>query len=205
MRDAEAVARDRDGSFIVAFERVHRLWQYPPPPGGFLSAPKLLPSPPDLMRAPSNGGIEAVAALSDGRILALTEEYENPDGSLKGWLIKKRQFAPLSIPRPDAFRPTDLATASNGDVLLLERRFSWIGGMAMRLRRVSREVLRAGARLRGEEIAELAHPLAVDNFEGLALRENRGAGMLLYVVSDDNFSLIQRTLLLQFRLGSAEP
>jgi hypothetical protein len=30
--DAEALARAPDGSFIVSFEQVHRIWRYPPPP-----------------------------------------------------------------------------------------------------------------------------------------------------------------------------
>ena len=40
----------------------------------------------------------------------------------------------------------------------------------------------------------------MDNFEGLALRRDRAGRTLLYLVSDDNFVPLQRTLLLQFRL-----
>src|SRR5215468_11971119 len=32
LHDAEALARAPDGSFLVAFENVHRIWRYPPPP-----------------------------------------------------------------------------------------------------------------------------------------------------------------------------
>jgi hypothetical protein len=41
-------------------------------------------------------------------------------------------------------------------------------------------------------------PRSVDNFEGVAARAAPGGGMLIYILSDDNTNLLQRTLLLQF-------
>lgn len=200
LRDAEGLAVERDGSFIVSFEQVHRLWRYPPPPAGFFSPPQALPTPAELAQAPSNGGLEGVTLLPDGRLLIITEEYENADGSLKAWLMDEGQIASLSYLPSDGFRPTDLAALASGDVLLLERRHSWISGWAARIQRLSGASLRDGATLKGEEIARLESPLTVDNFEGIAVREDPAAGTLLYLISDDNYSPFQRTLLLQFRL-----
>ncbi|MEM8724486.1 MAG: esterase-like activity of phytase family protein, partial [Pseudomonadota bacterium] len=45
----------------------------------------------------------------------------------------------------------------------------------------------------------LRPPLTVDNFEGLAVREQAGR-TFLYIVSDDNFSLNQRSLLMKFEV-----
>lgn len=202
-RDAEALVWDRDGSLIVSFEQVHRLWRYPPPPDAFHSLPQPIPTPAELASAPSNGGLEAMTVLPDGRILAITETYKNPDGSLKGWLIEKDQFISLSYLLVEEFRPTDLAALSNGDVLLLESRFGLLSGWAARIVRIPRESLLPGARLIGEEIARIEPPLVVDNFEGMAVREDPQAGTLIYLVSDDNYSPFQRTLVLQFRLGTA--
>lgn len=200
LRDAEALAQEQDGSFIVAFERVHRLWRYPPPPAAFSSLPQSLPTPDELAKAPVNGGIEAVTVLPDGRLLVLTEQYKNPDGSLKGWLIEKDQTASLSYLPSDGFRPSDLATLSSGDVLVLESYHSLITGWAARITRISWASLQPGARLKGEEIARLDPPLVVDNFEGIAVREDPETGTFLYLISDDNYSPFQHTLLLQFRL-----
>ena len=200
LRDAEALTRERDGSLIVSFEQVHRLWRYPPPPAAFRSRPQTLPVPADLEKAPNNGGLEAVAALPDGRLLMIAEEYKNTDGSLKGWLIDRDQFAPISYLVSDGFRPADLAALANGDVLVLESRFSWFGGWAARVQRVSRESLRPEARLQGEEISRLESPLIIDNLEGIAVREDPETGTFLYLISDNNYSQFQRTLLLQFRL-----
>ena len=202
-RDAEALVRDRDGSFIVAFERAHRLWRYPRSTGPFTSLPEPLPTPAGLQNAPANGGIEAVTILPDRRLLALTEKYVNPDGSLKGWLVNKDKFFSLSYLQSDGFRPTDLATLASGDVLLLERWYNRIGGVAVRVRRLARESLRVGARLKGEEIVHLGSAVEIDNFEGLAVREDPKGGSFLYMISDDNYSMLQRTLLLQFYLPSS--
>ena len=198
--DAEALARDRDGSFIVSFEQEHRLWRYPPSSPPFRVPPQAVPTPLELAHAPNNGGMEAVAVLPDGRILVITEEYENPDGSLKAWLMEQERFAALSYLPSDGYRPTDMTALANGDVLVLERRFSLLGGWGARVRRLSRESLLPGARLKGEEIARIAPPLPVDNYEGIAVREKEGGETFVYLVSDDNYSPLQRTLLLQFRL-----
>lgn len=203
-RDAEGLARDRDGSLIVSFEHIHRLWRYPPPPASFRSPAQPIPTPPELQGAPANGGLEGVAVLPDGRLVAVTEEYENPDGSTKGWLIDQGRFHPLSYLPSDGFRLTDLAALSNGDVLVLERRYNGFGGFAAKIKRISREAIRPGARLKGKELARLAPPLAVDNFEGLAVREDPQRGIFLYIVSDDNYNTLQRTLLFQFRLEAGK-
>ena len=84
-------------------------------------------------------------------------------------------------------------------MLLLERRLT-VTGIRVRIVRLARGSLRAGTALRGKPVAELRHPLPVDNFEGLALGRDRAGRTLLYLVSDDNFMPFQRTLLFQFRM-----
>jgi hypothetical protein len=56
-----------------------------------------------------------------------------------------------------------------------------------------------GAVVEGREIfsADMSHQ--IDNLEGLAVHRNDGR-TILTLVSDDNFSPLQRTLLLQFTL-----
>lgn len=45
---------------------------------------------------------------------------------------------------------------------------------------------------------ELAPPLTVDNFEGLAVVPRSGGGVRFYLLSDDNALASQRTMLLAF-------
>jgi hypothetical protein len=199
-RDAEALTRDLDSSFIVCFEQHHRLWRYAAS-SPLRAAAQKIQAPPELAKAPVNGGPEGIAVLPDGSLLVITEKYENTDGSLKAWLIKEDQFIALSYVASDSLQPVDAGALTNGDVLVLERRVSLFGGWDVRIKRLSRDSLRAGARLEGEEIARLVAPLPRDNFEALAVREDR-SGIFLYLVSDDNYNPFQRTLLLQFRLDT---
>ena len=194
--DAEALVRDQDGTFVIAFEHLHRLWRYP----HFAAKPQPLPIPRALTRAPANGGLESVTRLPDGQWLLLTERFTNPDGTHKGWLQTQEQFAPLSYVTAHGYVPTDLAVLANGDVLVLERRYRPLLGVAIRLRRVPGASIRPGTRLQGAILMELTPPLPIDNFEGLAVHDDGQGGTVLYMVSDDNYNLVQRTLLLQFRV-----
>jgi hypothetical protein len=47
----------------------------------------------------------------------------------------------------------------------------------------------------------LSSPLVADNFEGIAVRRSKPDETLIYIVSDDNFHALQRTLLLMFSLA----
>jgi hypothetical protein len=203
LRDAEALAQARDGSFLVAFEGVHRIWRYSPPPKTFESTPVAVPIPSAMARAPNNGGIEGLTMLPDGRLLALTEELKNPDGSFKGWLIDDSQFVELSYAPAEGFRVTDCAALNNGDVLVLERRYVPIGILSARLTLVKANSLQPGAKLDGKELLKLEQPLAVQNFEAVAAQQT-SKGTMIYIVSDDNYSPFQQTLLLQFLLPNTD-
>jgi hypothetical protein len=203
LRDAEGLTRAPDGSFMVAFEKVHRIWRYPPPPLTFYSLPIPVPIPAEVAKAPSNGGLEGLTVLPDGRLLTLTEEFQNPDGSFKGWLIEGERFFEVSyLPSPD-FKVTDCAALNNGDVIVLERRYIPLVSLSARLTLVRAQHVQPGATLIGEELLRLQYPLDVDNFEGVAVQEDPIRGTIIYVVSDDNYHPLQRTLLLQFRLNQS--
>jgi hypothetical protein len=201
LTDAEALARAPDDSFIVAFEQAHRVWRYPPPPASFNSPPLPVAVPPELAKAPANGGVEAIAVLPDGRILALTEEFQDSAGTYKGWLIDNGRFAEVSYMPSDGFRVSDCVALKNGDVIVLERSYTFPGTLRARVKLVTGKSIRPGARLSGDEILRLDPPLANDNFEGIAVHEDPVRGTVIYLVSDDNFHPFLRTLLLQFRFN----
>ena len=183
---------------------MHRIWRYALPPVTFSALPVPIPVPAVLVKAPANGGLESVAVLPDGRILAIAEELANRDGTFKGWLIKDRSFAELSYLPSDGFRASDSAAMKNGDVIVLERRYTRFAIFASRLKLVKSQNIQPGATLVGEELLRLESPLEVDNFEGVAVQEDPITGTTIYIVSDDNYHPLQRTLLLQFRLSPTE-
>jgi len=87
-----------------------------------------------------------------------------------------------------------------GDLLVLERKYSALSGVAIRIRRVALAGLAPGALVDGTIIFTADLNDQVDNMEGLALHRDAGGAMVLTMISDDNFSALQRTLLLQFTL-----
>jgi hypothetical protein len=203
LADAEALTRTADGSFLVAFEGAHRIWRYPAPPETFHAPPSVLRMPPAVERAPGNSGLEGLTALPDGRLLALTEAFENPDRSLKGWLIDKRHWAELSYEPAKGFRVTDCAALDSGDVLVLERRYVPFGILSARIVLIKGGTLKPGARLIGKQLLRLEQPLAAENYEALAVQRTR-QGTSVFIASDDNYGWFQQTLLLQFLLPDGE-
>ncbi len=197
--DAESLAVSPDGQFLVSFERSHRLRRYAPARPPFSNAPEPWPAPPGIADAPNNEGIEALARLADGRLLAIAEGLPAGPDAVAAWLWDGEAWSALSYAVSDSYRPTAAATLPSGDVVLLERRFNPIDGIAARVRRLAAAGIVPGARLEAETQAELKPPLLSDNFEGIAAREGDGEA-LLYLISDNNFKSFQRTLLLMFAL-----
>ena len=86
-------------------------------------------------------------------------------------------------------------------MLLLERRYSPAWGIAMRLRRIQGDTVKVGARLDGETLLDAGMTNQIDNMEGLAVSLDGDGRTILTLVSDDNYSILQRTLILQFALS----
>ena len=103
--------------------------------------------------------------------------------------------------RKGRYRPVGAATRDDGAVFILERRFTTIGGIASRISFLPGRKIAPGGVFHGAELAELSAPLVADNFEGIAIRRGKSGETLIYVVSDDNFHDLQRTLLLMFALA----
>ena len=199
--DAEALEMVSSGGIIVTFERNHRIWFYPPATPPFSLAPRALSIPPGLKDAPSNEGLEAFTELPDGRFLTITEGLREGDAFV-GWIGDGKVWQKLTVATHGAYQPTDAKALPNGDVLLLERRYNPLTGVGGRIRLIPANQIVPGGRLVGEELADIAPPLSVDNFEGLGVRRGDGE-WLIYIISDDNFQSIQRTYLMMFALPDA--
>ena len=198
--DSESLTRLADGALAVGFERQHRLWRYPAGANPLAGHPEEIPAPAALQSLRSNSGIEALATLADGALLAIAEGRKNEDTS-PAFLWRGGVWSELVYPRVPGFRPTGATTLPGGDLLVIERSFNIFDGVAIRLQRIAAAQIRAGATLRGTTLAVLRRPLTLDNMEGVAARRNPATGeTLLYLISDDNFGPLQRTLLLVFAL-----
>ena len=149
-----------------------------------------------------SGNVQCVAVLPDGRWLLISEEGRNAQSDLEAWLRRAdgAGWDKMSYASTGIFNPTDAVALPNGDVLVLERRFTVAGGVGARLSRLRAADIRAGNRLVGEELANWAPPRAVDNMEAIAVEAGPRGETFVWLLSDDNQNPLQRTLLLQFRL-----
>ena len=205
MNDSEDVAQLPGGGWLVSFERNHRILRYGTGSERPEGEPERLPAPPGLEDAPGNGGPEAMAALADGRLLVIEEGDDNGGEERRAWIGKAGlktggDWRPLTYRTAPRFRPTGAAPLPDGGALVLERRVSLLGGWASRIVHVPADALRPGATIDGVELARLEPPLLVDNFEGIAVRPGKDGDLLVYIVSDDNRSALQRTYLMMFAL-----
>jgi hypothetical protein len=201
--DTEALAID-GGVAYLGLERVHQILAYDFGRDGVLARGEVLPTPPALRRLPSNKGLEAMVAIPKGlrhggTLLAISERGLDADGHIIAFMLGA-QNGPFAIRRSDDFDISDAALLPGGDLLLLERRFSLLTGAGIRIRRLSLNKLGPGALLDGEEIFSADLGYEIDNLEGLDVHRDGEGRTVVTLVSDDNFSMIQRNLLLQFAL-----
>lgn len=203
-RDSEAQAIDpATGRMWVAFERANAIWRYTP---GFGAIDGVV-RPPAMRRWSRNSGPETMVRLRSGAFVVVGEG--DWSRRLGGWtglyfpgdpVAGARPFR-FALAAPPGYKAVDAAELPDGDLLVLLRRATLAEGFASKLVRVRRAAIMSDARVEGEEIATLAAPLVHDNFEGIAVTRE-GVATIVWLVSDDNNApLLQRTLLLKFRLA----
>ncbi len=191
------------GTAYVGVERTHRIFRFDTFGRDGLTA-RGAPSPVPMgdRRLPSNRGIEALGVLQRpsplaGTLIAISERGLNDQGDIRGFLFTSppREFF---VKRTNDFDITDLAFLPNGDLLILERWFSVWRGLGVRIRRIDSANIRPGATIDGPIVMSADLSAQIDNMEGLAVHRDGNGDTILTLMSDNNFSFLQRTLLLQF-------
>jgi len=151
----------------------------------------------------SNKGLEALAALPDGRLIAFAEGAE---ATADGILVPMFLIDPAGgvtesrLPQPGPHSVTGADLGPDGRLYLVLREYSLLSGVSIRVMRY-----RLGAQ--GLPQPETAETLAafeardgIDNMEGISLDRGADGRTRLWLISDDNFRSAQRTLLLRFEL-----
>ncbi|MFO0345349.1 MAG: esterase-like activity of phytase family protein [Labrys sp. (in: a-proteobacteria)] len=206
-RDTEAIAIDK-GNAYVPTEGANVILRLPIGKDGLMARAGAIPSPPAMKTLPKSKGIEAAGFAPPvspvaGALLLVAERYGEKDDTTVGFLVGGPDPGILRIRRHDGFEATDLRFLPNGDLLLLERYYSGLLDLKMRLRLIPGASVRAGAVLDGEILLTAGLECPIDNMEGLAVHEGKDGRLILTLVSDDNFSSLQRTILLRFELNPA--
>jgi hypothetical protein len=206
--DTEALALDGSTAY-VGVERVNQVWRFDLAREDLAARPRILPVPKGVQELGHNRGLESLAVAPSGSphagsLIGIGERGLSRTGPLPGWFLTGPQReASFRIVRTREFDATDATFHPNGDLLLLERSFSLLKGVKMRLRRFPAKALRPGAEMEGDVLIEADMGYQIDNMEALGLHRDRSGQVILTLLSDDNFSILQRTLLLQFALEEA--
>ena len=199
-RDTESLAVDpRSGRAWIGYERANAIWRY----SADLRRAEAHVAPAAMRDWPMNGGAESLVRLNDGRFVAIGEQAR--DGRARQALLfsgdptaATTQLARFRYQPPAGFSPSDAAVLPNGDLLVLNRRFSKLRFHAV-LVRIAVGSIRGGATVRGTVIARWGPPLIGENCEGLAITRERGRTMV-WVVTDNDLAWYRPTLLIKFRL-----
>lgn len=199
-RDSEALAVDpRTGDAWVAFERGNAIYRFQPGLAAVAAAAR-----PDAMRRWSNnGGAETLVRRRDGSFVAIQEGFRGPTRAMLVWrgdpTAKAASAFSLRYRPPGGYSPADATELPDGRLLVLNR---WWGPplrFANVLEVIDRAAIRPGATVRGRRIATIGAPLTHDNFEGVAATVE-GGRTIVWLLSDDNLSSLEQTLLMKFRL-----
>ncbi|MFX3680970.1 esterase-like activity of phytase family protein [Oceaniradius stylonematis] len=201
--DAEGIAA-RDGTLWVSFEREHRIAVYETD-GEKRRWKAAAPPPVPLHELRRNRGFEGIAIGTEasalaGALIGVTENSLDAAGNIMAF-ARPGTGEPFefSVAKRDDFYVTDIDFLPDGDLILLERRFNVRDGVAMRLRRIDDAEIRARATVDGEILLEVDMRFQIDNMEGLAITQDADGVPRLTIVSDDNHSILQRNLLIEFR------
>jgi hypothetical protein len=202
--DSESIALD--GSFVyIGLERVNQVLRFDFSKGFTRARGEVVPLPPAAAKLPFNKGLEALLFVPKGlplagTLIAISERGLDRDGNLIAFLVGGPTPGQFSVRRSDGYDVSDAVLLPSGEILLLERKFSLVAGVGIRIRRIALAAVAPGAVIDGPGIFEADLGYEIDNMEGIDAFVTPEGDTVLTLVSDDNFSMIQRTLLLQFTL-----
>jgi hypothetical protein len=202
--DSESIALD--GSFVyIGLERVNQVLRFDFSKGFTRARGEVVPLPPAAAKLPFNKGLEALLFVPKGlplagTLIAISERGLDAKGNLIAFLVGGPSPGQFSVRRTDGYDASDAVLLPSGEILLLERKFSLVAGVGIRIRRIALATVAPGALVDGPGIFEADLGYEIDNMEGIDAFVTPEGDTVLTLISDDNFSMIQRTLLLQFTL-----
>ncbi|MFN3452220.1 MAG: esterase-like activity of phytase family protein [Sphingorhabdus sp.] len=202
-RDSEGIAYDPEsGQFWVSFEAHHAIRRYS---GSFARSTGIV-RPAAMQTWPKNKGAESLIRLNDGQFIVIAETVE--DGTHPALLFSGDPIEPGSnitqfrIRPPAGYRVTDGVQLPDRRIAFVNRSVGFPQGFSAKVTLFNPNDIGKNAVAAGTVVASLASPLLVDNLEGIAVTTERQK-VYLWLISDDNFSIFQRTILMKFLLPSA--
>jgi hypothetical protein len=204
--DAEGLSVQA-GIATVSFERDHRVVEYALEPGDMRAPIGQLDFliPEELLEY--NAGIETVARAPDdghlaGARIVIAERASDAEGNIQAAILEGPERGRFWVVRSGNFDITDGVFLPDGDLLLLERRFTLPRGVAMRIRRIVGDHIMREVLVDGPVLYEADMTHQIDNMESIDWWRREDGALVVALMSDDNQSRFQRSLYLEFVLLS---
>lgn len=202
LADAEAVTLVGD-ELWVANERNQPIRAYYLRDGA-LTGPARLPLGSQApLQSSRNAGPEALVHVTTGplsgqTILFLEEQWRGTPLDNAARIGPDGELALFQIRRLNRYAITGAAMLPDGDLVIVERFFTWDEGIFMRLRWLPANDIANGA-VEGSMLLDADGGTIIDNMEGIAVTDHPD-GPILTLISDDNGNFFQRTVLLRFQI-----
>lgn len=186
--DSEGLAIAPDGTIYISFEWLHGIRRFDDITQG---GSDLVASPlfADLQ---TNSSLEALAIGPDGALYTLPERSGLATRPFPVFRYQGGVWdQPFSIPRRGPYLMAGADIGPDGRLYLLERDFVGIG-FRSRVRRFALDGT-------GEQLLLETGIRTHDNLEGISVWED-DSGLVMTLISDDNFRAFQRTQIVEYRL-----
>lgn len=200
-RDAEGLALGDDGLALVSFERDHRILAFDLEGCGAgargVPVTSWTSKPAGLSKSiGENAGPEGLALWSSGRLLVTLEENDGgtPFATIgdSGSPVFDRR-----LPTPGLLSTTGLDF--EGELFSVHRFYAPAIGNRIAVQATG--FGKTWAENQTRTLITLDRPATVDNFEAISVKRQDDGSLILALLSDNNFSDKQRTLLLFFRIA----
>jgi hypothetical protein len=207
--DTESLAYDGITAF-VASEVENRIYRFAIGADGLVARAEPLNVPTEIGVLDSYYGLESLSIMPimsrwPGALIALAEDDPYGKGRIPGWVIPETGAAlRFSILKKEGFRLTDCAFLPGGDLLVLERKQTVWEPVQCRLRRIALLEIGEGAELEGTIVFAADAAAQIDNMEGLSIHRDVTGATILTMVSDNNTSVLQRSLILQWKWNGSD-
>lgn len=197
--DAEDLAVLPDGRVAVSFEQTQTIRIYDLFGAGPLAPARVGPPLAGADGLRPNRGLEALASLPEGDLL-VGAELGRRGAASPVWRLRLEEETPIEpisrMRAPPGFGLTAWDWDGERQAMVAVQRF-FAPGFGLRIRIVAAPLPSQGRAFAVETLAALVPPMPIDNVEGLSIRPVEG-GSRFFLVSDDNYSQNQQTLLLIF-------
>jgi hypothetical protein len=203
--DAEGLAVRGDEAF-VGFERRHRITRFKLEPDYRTSELDQLDFLVPKNELRQNRGFETVTfspadSPNQGALVVVSEKSLDKTGNIFAAVLSGPHKGIFTVKRSDEFDITDGGFLPGGDLLLLERSFSIATGVGLRLRRIPADKIAGGVvAADGEIVLQANMRFQIDNMEAMDVWTRADGATMVSLMSDDNHSMLQRNLYLEFLL-----